>query len=839
MALDTEIKATIVAWVDKASFRDWINFARDNWKKIDQELRKKLELDLVSFQVQLDQARQKLRLAKKEWDKEAIINAQLNVNRLTDWVTLAKAKLKNLASSWDATVSALQLKFNQLWAWIGNIFKKIAWYFSLMVIWQQVLNFFKDAVAKATQMQATTALLNSTLKATWWTVWLTAHELIKMWEELSKVNGIETDTIIATENVLLKFKNIKWDTLKWATQAVLDWATAMKWWATPNAEELAATATKLWKALEAPDKYTKILAKSWIVLSDTQNKQIANFMKLWEVWAADAIVLDAINSKVWGAATAQLDTYGWKVLQLNTKRTEFKELVWWLIIPILSSLLWIISSVIDWISNFVSIFSWKSKILQNNFWDIQKKIKENEVAQNDLTNARKTGWMSATEYGTRLHKLQDENKWLQTQSKNSVMSLSDVRSEINKISNSNISTSWKIKQLQALQKQAEDTADALDTVLIKLNNDLLKLKEAKTQESQPNWANVQWVWWMATMTDAMILRTNQLIDINKKSWDEQQKVISEASKELSKYGIWIWIDIWWDKGLWGAGKAVDKLKQDFSDAFDSIKDDIKTSDDAINKLQDEIDTLSWKLKWLNENIASRVADIDALLAKTWEEAVTAEERAKLEAEKAEAFKWLTAEQVTALQTLIDKQIEYNGMTDIGKLKQDFLNETWFTPEKAQIEIDTKKANLEAEQTYNKALNDAKIAIEADYTTKYWENIDKQIVKNNALKKSYDILADAAKKARDAMLLAQSSWWTTDIWQITWKAIWWPVSAWSPYIVWEKWPELFVPSNSWKIIPNNQMTNNININANVSNDIELDRLANALAKKIALSRKGIF
>jgi len=36
-----------------------------------------------------------------------------------------------------------------------------------------------------------------------------------------------------------------------------------------------------------------------------------------------------------------------------------------------------------------------------------------------------------------------------------------------------------------------------------------------------------------------------------------------------------------------------------------------------------------------------------------------------------------------------------------------------------------------------------------------------------------------------------------------------------------------------------MTNNININANVSNDIELDRLANALAKKIALSRKGIF
>lgn len=48
-------------------------------------------------------------------------------------------------------------------------------------------------------------------------------------------------------------------------------------------------------------------------------------------------------------------------------------------------------------------------------------------------------------------------------------------------------------------------------------------------------------------------------------------------------------------------------------------------------------------------------------------------------------------------------------------------------------------------------------------------------------------------------------WISDsrLWELgfEWRANWWPVSSWTPYVVWERWPELFVPKQSWTIIPN--------------------------------------
>jgi len=50
----------------------------------------------------------------------------------------------------------------------------------------------------------------------------------------------------------------------------------------------------------------------------------------------------------------------------------------------------------------------------------------------------------------------------------------------------------------------------------------------------------------------------------------------------------------------------------------------------------------------------------------------------------------------------------------------------------------------------------------------------------------------------------SKFWV-EIWQVqplAARANWWPVSWWSPYLVGERWPELFVPKSSWSIVPNN-------------------------------------
>jgi hypothetical protein len=73
-----------------------------------------------------------------------------------------------------------------------------------------------------------------------------------------------------------------------------------------------------------------------------------------------------------------------------------------------------------------------------------------------------------------------------------------------------------------------------------------------------------------------------------------------------------------------------------------------------------------------------------------------------------------------------------------------------------------------------------------------------------------------------------------------RAEWGPVTAWSTYLVWEKWPELFVPKTSGEIVPNNQITNNNDININMSwitvrSDSDIQSLADEIARRIKLEK----
>ena len=97
-------------------------------------------------------------------------------------------------------------------------------------------------------------------------------------------------------------------------------------------------------------------------------------------------------------------------------------------------------------------------------------------------------------------------------------------------------------------------------------------------------------------------------------------------------------------------------------------------------------------------------------------------------------------------------------------------------------------------------------------------------------------------------------WNSLFWSDTWKKIWsfnvpapiphanwWPVSAWSTYLVWEKWPELFVPKTSGEIVPNEDLNKggwdiNISINGTtVNNQSDIDSLVDTLIRRIKLER----
>ena len=86
-------------------------------------------------------------------------------------------------------------------------------------------------------------------------------------------------------------------------------------------------------------------------------------------------------------------------------------------------------------------------------------------------------------------------------------------------------------------------------------------------------------------------------------------------------------------------------------------------------------------------------------------------------------------------------------------------------------------------------------------------------------------------------ISSATSWVKD--KLSWFANWWSVQGNVPIIVWEKWPEVFVPSSNWTIIPNNQIagsTINVNISGvSVRNDNDITSLAQEMIRQIKLEK----
>lgn len=120
----------------------------------------------------------------------------------------------------------------------------------------------------------------------------------------------------------------------------------------------------------------------------------------------------------------------------------------------------------------------------------------------------------------------------------------------------------------------------------------------------------------------------------------------------------------------------------------------------------------------------------------------------------------------------------------------------------------------------------------------------------------DKVKDAINAIKDFVRESASSglWsWIVSAWIsvaksiVKWKAVWWPVSANTPYIVGEEWPELFVPNTSWNIIPNDQMWNiTVNVNFggvavnNWADEVALaETITETITRNLELYKKGIY
>jgi hypothetical protein len=118
-----------------------------------------------------------------------------------------------------------------------------------------------------------------------------------------------------------------------------------------------------------------------------------------------------------------------------------------------------------------------------------------------------------------------------------------------------------------------------------------------------------------------------------------------------------------------------------------------------------------------------------------------------------------------------------------------------------------------------------------------------------VKRAIEAIKDFARESAENGLASWvvSAW--ISIWKsiLKWKAVGWPVSANTPYIVGEEWPELFVPNTSWNIVPNDQMWNiTVNVNFgwvavnNWSDEVALaETITETITRNLELYKKGIY
>lgn len=85
-----------------------------------------------------------------------------------------------------------------------------------------------------------------------------------------------------------------------------------------------------------------------------------------------------------------------------------------------------------------------------------------------------------------------------------------------------------------------------------------------------------------------------------------------------------------------------------------------------------------------------------------------------------------------------------------------------------------------------------------------EAFDRILWKINAL---VEKIQKAVQKLKDAWNEAKERVWNVweKVWNFfRWKAVWWPVYSWNAYMVWENWPEMFIPSQNWRIVRNEDL-----------------------------------
>lgn len=338
---------------------------------------------------------------------------------------------------------------------------------------------------------------------------------------------------------------------------------------------------------------------------------------------------------------------------------------------------------------------------------------------------------------------------------------------------------------------------------------------------------------------------DNISDINKKyqeQFNELQKLIDNTQKKIDSLT-----------------KEIAELQQKL---LDLKVDENKSIAQEVVKARSEIKKLEEEYKWLKE-VAESVSMSD-LEWKSWVgkfDVDLIKKYKQYQDELSWMYDWMSASEQEALNKEIEYAERYDSLNGIEKIKEDYrirreeiqneLNEKYAALNSEQTLLRQYKAEqkklqaerikeIEAEEKKYKTLYDNLVLFEQNYYQKRDDNHTKMMNSLNDLEQKWYAVARAKERAMNA-----------GSWNYRERAIWGSVRENQPYLVWEMWPELFVPNSAWRIINNNELNkwdSPINIviemwgvvlNSEVDKDELLNDMEERLTRKLQLYKKWIY
>jgi len=159
--------------------------------------------------------------------------------------------------------------------------------------------FITETINAEKQHAQLSAMLKSTAEAAGWS----QERLNGMAASLSKSSVFSSGEITQAQTQLLTYSNVVGQQFPQAMQAVVDMSSRMGTSVTSSAETIG-------QALNSPSEGLKALADKGVQFTDQQKEMVAQLEATGQVGAAQAVILDALQTSYGGAAVAARDTLG-------------------------------------------------------------------------------------------------------------------------------------------------------------------------------------------------------------------------------------------------------------------------------------------------------------------------------------------------------------------------------------------------------------------------------------------------------------------------------------------------------------------------------------------------